>query len=452
MPRSLFSLSDPAPQRLGHCKRLSRAPRLRVALSDTADNESSSKRADAPMAQRQPHVVEDEAAHLSLEEDGVLSDEEMSFIDPTTLKTEDRVELSPPEADMMGIPPAPTTIRGEDQTRCAFVAPLLASAAPETRFSSAKERSANFINCLHPSARLMDPPIVFLAGSTPLGLSLRERVRGSGKITSDLQFRIGNNSPAFISAEGCEGQLPNSEDDELLSDEEMSYIDPGDLISAVDRVKAECDSKNVLPHLEEITLLSPTVLTGQKTLPPPRKVVGTFFAPEYHRYGLEYALGDDGRLYFHYVNTNDVYIPLSSEDLELFAATYPDVTIRVYKGDTKDENWDWLHSGHSKDHEGTQSLCSYRSSPWIVDTEWGRAGFVDKGGHIDTFANFQSRQGVAGCLQQCSWERVKPDCIVDQSAVPTIILTTPEGGTHGLEDPSCHLRIQREPPLRVAEL
>jgi len=51
----------------------------------------------------------------------------------------------------------------------------------------------------------------------------------------------------------------------------------------------------------------------------------TFFTPASHEYGLKYALANDGRLYFHFIDTEDVYSPLINKDMELFASTYTEI-------------------------------------------------------------------------------------------------------------------------------
>ena len=161
---------------------------------------------------------------------------------------------------------------------------------------------------------------------------------------------------------------------------------------------------------------------------------------------MEYALANDGIVYFRCPST-DQYTALNEQDMELFHATHPNAT-SLLNGELPDGG-DSYFSGYrqldqesdagsqTRDDDDNVSVCSYRSCKSIMETAWAEVSYIDENGHIDTYDDAQRRgdSGPAGRLHKCTWERMpRAHTLTRATAVPELVLVTPEGEEHGLED------------------
>jgi hypothetical protein len=174
--------------------------------------------------------------------------------------------------------------------------------------------------------------------------------------------------------------------------------------------------------------------------------MGIFFAPEYHHCGLEYTLANDGLLYFHSPEAGE-FTALSELDMEPFNATHPNAT-GLLDGSVVPDSDDGYFSGfryvnsdgkcgqnfNAKDNDEL-SVCSYRSTPSIVDTEWGNVSYIDDDGYMDTYQNAEPREGPHRRLHRCTWVPLPRRKTTGAAAkAPELVLTTPDGNEHSLED------------------
>ncbi|KAK4446465.1 hypothetical protein QBC34DRAFT_469908 [Podospora aff. communis PSN243] len=136
--------------------------------------------------------------------------------------------------------------------------------------------------------------------------------------------------------------------------------------------------------------------------------------------------------------------------MKLFTATYPHVMKFLHnleeeldEGESSEVDLRGLQEGRlsSPEESGSEegddaSVCSYRSVSMIERSDWGEVSFIDEDGHIDTWANADARgDRRAGRLHVCTWVTMpRTQMAARASAVPELVLITPEGEENGLED------------------
>ncbi|KAK0657788.1 hypothetical protein B0T16DRAFT_402549 [Cercophora newfieldiana] len=128
----------------------------------------------------------------------------------------------------------------------------------------------------------------------------------------------------------------------------------------------------------------------------------------------------------------DDFTALSEADMDSFLSTYPQFAGFI-NGEDEIPNSGTDLGDDQYLEDGNISVFSYRSTRSIADTEWGNVSYIDQGGHMDTYDNAYARIGSERVLQQCSWVPM-PRRGRARSNVPELVLTTPSGDDHGLDD------------------
>jgi len=177
---------------------------------------------------------------------------------------------------------------------------------------------------------------------------------------------------------------------------------------------------------------------------------------------MAWAQGTDGLIYWVTVEGGEVGRTLDGNEMFQFEGLYPswrlmsdqialdddglpehvsyktseDGKARIEDGKVDDEEYEDYDEDYEPDADDYDDHYEMYVPPkGIMATSWARHSFIDEEGHIETYNNVREKRGASGVLAACSWHKFDcPDAVEHSSVGPQIMLTTPEGDNHWIED------------------